>query len=64
MLELRPLLVGDNGQERLFYGSTHAAYRIVGGTEAEFEVVALQSLLKYLLDPESEEAKQKTLYVT
>ncbi|MBZ5652631.1 MAG: hypothetical protein LAO18_19350 [Acidobacteriia bacterium] len=31
MLELRPLLVGDNGQERLFYGSTHAAYRVVGG---------------------------------
>lgn len=62
MLELKPLLVGEAAYDRVFFGSTHAAYRVAGASEPEFEVVILEDLLNYLLDPATEEARQKTLY--
>jgi hypothetical protein len=62
MLELKPLLVGSNGNDRVYFGATHAAYRLVGGTESEFEVIILQDLVRYLLDPKAEEARQRAVY--
>lgn len=62
MLELKPLLVSNNGQDRVYFASTHAAYRLVGGTGMEFEVVILQDLVNFLLQPEAEEANQKAAY--
>jgi len=60
--ELKPLLPGTNGNDRVFFGSTHAAYRVGGDTELQFEVVILDDLIRYLCDAESEGARQRTLY--
>jgi Histidine kinase-, DNA gyrase B-, and HSP90-like ATPase len=62
MLELKPLLIGNGGNDRIYFGSTHAAYRLVGGNGMEFEVVILEDLINYLLQPENEEANQKVSY--
>lgn len=60
---LNSLLVGDEGTSRHFFGSTHQAYPI-GGQNAEFEVMILDDLLKYIADPVGEEARQKAEYNT
>lgn len=62
LLELKSFLAGQSALDRVFFGSTHAAYRVAGGNEPEFEVVILKDLLNYLLDSAAEEARQKTLY--
>jgi len=53
------LLVGTNGGDRIFYGSTHKVYK---DRTPEFEVVCLHDLMKFLLNPQDEEARQKALY--
>ncbi|HXI38974.1 MAG TPA: hypothetical protein VNH83_03305, partial [Bryobacteraceae bacterium] len=64
MITLYPYLVGSNGNARTIYGATHAAYRIGGGDEPLFEVIVLSDLLKFLLDPLAEVARQKSHYAS
>jgi len=58
---LKPLLIGDEGGERQFFGSTHQVFSESSG-QMHFEVVVLSDLLKYLLDPQREEARQRVHY--
>lgn len=58
---LNSLLVGEEGSARTVYGTTHQAYS-EGSNELRFEVIVLQDLLNYLVDPAQEEAKQKVAY--
>jgi hypothetical protein len=62
MFELKSFLVGTNANDRKYFGSTHSAYRVVGGIDADFELVILEDLLRFLTDPETEEARQKAVY--
>lgn len=64
LLTLTPFLVGDNGSDRQIFGSTHAAFLLVGSTQPEFEVIILSDLIKYLMDPKGEEARQRAIYCT
>ncbi len=57
-----PLLVGDEGNGREVFGSTHHVYRD-GSTNRVFEVIVLSDLINFLQDPEEELARQKTHYV-
>jgi hypothetical protein len=59
---LSSLLVGDEGSSRTVYGATHQAYPEGGGAQPHFEVLILDDLLRYLQDPEVEEARQKSVY--
>lgn len=56
---IESLLIGSNGGDRVFYGSTHKIYK---ERTPEFEVICLHDLMKFLLKPEDEEARQKALY--
>lgn len=61
-LLLKPFLIGDSGGSRLYFGSTHNAYFIGQYARPVFEVVILEDLCNFLLDPDSEMAKQKVRY--
>lgn len=58
---LKPLLIGDEGGERIHYGATHQAFS-ESSQDLRFEVLVLKDLLAYLLNPADEEARQKILY--
>jgi hypothetical protein len=58
---LDPLLVGDEGSTRQIYGSTHKAYTD-GSSSPVFEVLVLEDLIRWLQDPQVEEARQKQTY--
>lgn len=55
------LLVGDEGNGREIFGSTHQVYRD-GATGRVFELVILSDLIQFLQDPEAEIARQRTIY--
>lgn len=57
-----PLLVGDEGSSRSFFGSTHQAYLAGSHGQPLFEVIVLEDLVSWLQDPASEEARQKGKY--
>ena len=54
-----PLLVGDEGSVRQFFGATHALYQ---SREKRMEVICLKDLISFMHDPESEVARQRQLY--
>lgn len=56
---IESLLVGSNGGDRVFYGATHKVYK---DRTPEFEVICLHDLMKFLLNPDEEEARQKALF--
>lgn len=56
-----PLLVGEEGSIRHFFGSTHALYQL---QEKRMEMICLGDLIQYLRDPEAEEARQRQHYVS
>lgn len=58
---LKPLLVGDEGSDRINYGATHQAFS-ESSQDLRFEVIVLKDLLAYLLDPVKEEARQRVTY--
>jgi hypothetical protein len=58
---LEPLLIGDEGSTRRIFGSTHKAF-LDGSDQPLFEVLVLDDLLKWLIDPQAEEARQKQAY--
>jgi len=58
---LNSFLVGDEGNAREIFGSTHLAYR-EGSQTALFEVLVLSDLLSFLQNPEMEAARQRTFY--
>lgn len=58
---LKPLLVGDEGGERIQYGATHQAFS-ESSQDLRFEVIVLKDLLAYLQDPSAEVARQKIVY--
>jgi hypothetical protein len=58
---LNSILVGDEGNVRQIYGATHQAFSD-GNPQPHFEVLILDDLLRFLRDPESEEARQKQVY--
>lgn len=60
--ELRPLLVGDAGEDRENFAATHAAYWRTRTERPVFEVTVLEDLCGYLKDPEGEEARQRSEY--
>lgn len=60
LLDIQSFLIGDAGEDRSFYGSTHSAIR--PEDRAEFEVIALKDLLEYLVDDDAEERRQIDRY--
>ena len=58
---LEPFLVGDEGDTRTFFGATHRAARD-GATSPAFEVVVLEDLLRFMVDPSEEEQRQRERY--
>lgn len=56
---LVPMLVGTNGSDRIFFGSTHKVYK---DRTPEFEVICLKDLLSFLQNREAEEARQRVKY--
>ena len=58
---LKPLLIGDEGGDRIHFGATHQAFS-ESSQDLRFEVVVLRDLMKYLLDPVGEEARQRVKY--
>lgn len=56
---IESLLIGSNGSDRVFYGSTHKIYK---DRSPEFEVICLHDLIKFLVNPVDEEARQKAFY--
>ncbi|MNR27456.1 hypothetical protein D3C85_1447310 [compost metagenome] len=56
---IESLLIGSNGGDRVFYGATHKVYK---DRSPEFEVICLHDLMKFLINPVDEEARQKALY--
>lgn len=58
---LKPLLVGDEGGDRIYYGATHQAFS-ESSQDLRFEIIALKDLLGFLLNPADEEARQKIVY--
>lgn len=58
---LKPLLIGDEGAERQFFAATHQVFSESSG-QMHFEVIVLSDLLRHLLDPEREEARQRVYY--
>lgn len=59
-LDLRSYLIGDAGEDRLFFGATHKAIR--PEENAAFEVLCLSDLLSFCTDREAEEIRQKDRY--
>jgi hypothetical protein len=59
---LQPLLIGDEGSSRRFFGATHQAFATGAQRDPAFEVVVLEDLLAWLQDPAGEEARQKRAY--
>lgn len=57
-----PLLVGDEGSSRNFYGSTHQVFQTGSHGQPQFELIVLEDLVSWLQDPVSEEARQKRKY--
>ncbi len=58
---LEPLLVGDEGSTRRIFGSTHKAF-MDGSEQPLFEILVLEDLINWLIDPQAEEARQKQAY--
>ncbi|WP_263378704.1 ATP-binding protein [Granulicella paludicola] len=58
---LESLLVGDEGSTRQIFGSTHKAF-VDGSSQPIFEVLVLEDLMNWMIDPQSEEARQKQAY--
>lgn len=59
---LNSLLVGDEGGARLAFGATHQAFPDSGGSQPDFEVVILEDLLNFLINPVEEQARQRSKY--
>ncbi|WP_188054309.1 ATP-binding protein [Sphingosinithalassobacter sp. CS137] len=59
---LNSLLVGDEGGARLAYGATHQAFPDSGGSQPDFEVLILEDLINFLVNPVEEQARQKSKY--
>ncbi|WP_197411881.1 ATP-binding protein [Sphingopyxis sp. H050] len=59
---MNSLLVGDEGASRLCFGATHQAFPDSGGSQPDFEVIILEDLINFLVDPATEEARQKSRY--
>lgn len=59
---LNSLLVGDEGGGRLSFGATHQAFPDSGGAQPDFEVIILEDLIGFVMDPEAEKARQKVRY--
>lgn len=59
---LNSLLVGDEGSARLSFGATHQAFPDSGGSQPDFEVIILEDLINFLIDPEGEIARQRIRY--
>ncbi|MGP0566033.1 MULTISPECIES: ATP-binding protein [unclassified Nitrospina] len=61
-VELKSLLIGDRGREsRKYFGSTHIAY-LTGQTQPVYEVLILEDLFSYLMNPEQEQFNQQAKY--
>lgn len=58
---LNSLLVGTEGSNRTFFGSTHQAFSS-GTKQPSFEVLVLDDMLRFLVDPTAEAARQKQIY--
>lgn len=61
-LMLQSLLLGDAGDSRVYFGATHKAYMQGEFARSVFEVIILEDLYNFLLDPEAENARQRTRY--
>lgn len=62
-VELKSLLINNRGQDsRKIYGSTHVAYKFGHYERPIYEVVILEDLLNYLIDPNREAYHQKDKY--
>jgi hypothetical protein len=59
---LKPFLLEELSNNRIFFGSTHSAYFIGQSSKPVFEVVILEDLYNFLLNPEEERARQKVKY--
>lgn len=59
---LNSLLIGDEGGSRLAYGATHQAFPDSGGSQPDFEVLILEDLINFLINPEEERVRQKIKY--
>ncbi len=61
-LMLAPLLIENEGNSRIFFGSTHNAFLLGQYIKPIFEVVIMEDLCTYLLNPADEILRQKTQY--
>lgn len=59
---LQPYLLDQEGSNRLIYGSTHALC-LGEGQQPICAVIVLQDLINYLINPNEEVARQKTVYL-
>lgn len=61
-LMLKSLLLEDEGNVRINYGSTHNAFYLGQQQSPVFEVVILEDLCNYISDPDKEISHQKNVY--
>ncbi|MFA5400245.1 MAG: ATP-binding protein [Dehalococcoidia bacterium] len=61
-LMLSSFLIDNEGNNRIFFGSTHNAYLVSQSAKPVFEVVILEDLCNYIKDPVSEESRQRVQY--
>lgn len=59
---LKSLLIGEEGNSRKNFGATHIAFLSAQYSSKKVEVIILEELLNYLIDPESEVLNQKRKY--
>lgn len=59
---LTSFLIENEGNSRIFYGSTHNAYFLGQYVKPIFEVIILEDLCNYLLNSGDEIARQKVIY--
>jgi hypothetical protein len=62
LLTLKSLLIDDGGTSRVIFGSTHSAYLVGQYAKPVFEVVILEDLYRFLLNPIEEAARQRLKY--
>jgi hypothetical protein len=61
-LILKSLLIGNEGNIRTIFGATHIAFLPGEYANHKVEVIVLEELISYLLDPEHEIINQKSKY--
>jgi hypothetical protein len=59
---LKSLMIDSEGSSRTFFGSTHMAYLPGQYSQPVFEVIVLEELINFLVNPDEEIGRQKTKY--